>query len=523
MKRIFGIVLVLAVLAAFGWVGYLAFKPDRREAMGSQRQSTPQETPQQRSTAARKAPDPRLQSFYDQNLDWSDCDGFQCASLTVPLDYAKPQKRSIHIGVLRLPASGDRIGSLVVNPGGPGASGTEYAASAARLFGKRVLRAYDIVGFDPRGVGTGADSAIDCLSDGQLDEMVAADPTPDTAAEVKEWLRQSQTSATGCAQRSGALAAHVSTHEAARDMDVLRAALDEEKLDYFGASYGTQLGATYADLFAPRVGRMVLDGAVDLSLSGKEMGMQQAAGFETALRAYVSYCVESSDNCFLGDTVEEGVARIRKFLADTETSPLSTDLDGRVLAGGNAMYGVITPLYDRGSWSALSMALRQAFGGDGTTLLQFSDLYVGRNSTDGSYDNNIIEANLAIVCDDSTERPGPAEVEASLPEFAAAAPTFGPALAWSQLSCSRFPVVSDVDWSKVRGAGAPPILVIGTSRDPATPLAWAESLANQLESGVLITRDGDGHTGYFAGNKCVDSAVEDYLIDGTVPRDGLTC
>lgn len=517
MKRLLGILLVLAVVAAFGWVGYLAFRSDGRNDAAAEPWQPPT-----RSTQARQAPDPRLQSFYDQTLAWKGCrDGFECATLTVPLDYAKPAKRTIEIGVLRARATGDRLGSLVVNPGGPGASGMEYAEAATRVFGKPLLRAFDIVGFDPRGVGESA--PIDCLTDEQLDVMVAADPTPDTPAEVEEWQAQSRESAAGCAARSGAVARHVSTHEAARDLDILRAALDEEKLDYFGASYGTQLGATYADLFPQRADRMVLDGAVDLALSGKESAMQQAAGFETALRAYVGYCIDASDSCFLGSTVDEGIARIQEFLTHAEESPLSTDLDGRVLAGGNALYGLITPLYDRAAWSSLSVALQQALYGDGTTLLQFSDLYTGRNSVDGGYENNILEANLAVICDDASDRPTLAEVTASLPEFTAASPTFGPALGWSQLSCAGFPVVSDVDWTQVRGEGAPPILVIGTTRDPATPLSGAVSLADQLESGVLVIRDGDGHTGYFAGNTCVDRAVEDYLLKGSIPRDGLTC
>jgi pimeloyl-ACP methyl ester carboxylesterase len=513
------VALGLAVVAAFGLIAYLVFaRTSAPPTVESGEIHRPQVVP---DPEARQAPEPALQSFYNQTLDWQPCqDGMECAELRVPLDYAKPAKASIEIGVLRKPATSDRIGSLVVNPGGPGASGIDYAAAASRVFGKPLLRAFDIVGFDPRGVGKSA--ALDCLTDDELDAVVAADPTPDNPTEVEALLASAEQTAAGCKRHSGRLARHVSTHEAARDLDVLRAALDEKKLTYFGASYGTQLGATYADLFPQRAGRVVLDGAVDLALDGKTMAIQQAAGFETALRAYVGYCLDSSDSCFLGDDVDEGMARIQRFLQETEESPLSTDLDGRVLGGGNALYGVITPLYDRGAWSALSTALRQALGGDGTTLLQFSDLYTGRISS-GGYESNIFEANLTIVCNDSSERPSLAQVEASLDEFAAAAPTFGPALGWAQVACAGFPVVNSVDWAQVKGAGAPPILVIGTSRDPATPLAWAESLAEQLESGVLVTRDGDGHTGYMSGNECVDDAVEDYLIKGTVPRDGLTC
>ncbi len=478
-------------------------------------------SPSADAAQARRAPEPALQQFYDQQLSWSDCrDGSSCASLTVPLDYTKPRGQTIEIAVLRRAAAGERLGSLVVNPGGPGASGMDYAEGASRVFGDRLRDSFDIVGFDPRGVGES--TAIDCLSDTELDAYVAQDPTPDDATEAAAWVAGSRRTAQGCRALSGALTAHVTTEEAARDLDVLRAALEEPELAYFGASYGTQLGATYAHLFPERVGRLVLDGAVDVSLDAAEMARQQAAGFEIALRAYVGYCVESSDSCFLGDTVDAGLARIRGFLEETESEPLSTDLGDRRLEAGNALYGVITPLYDRAAWSALSLALRQAFDGDGTMLLQFSDLYVGRDS-DGTYPSNIIEANLAINCADARDRPTLAEVEASLGSFAQSSPTFGRALGWSQLACAGFPANTRFDPSTIRAAGAPPIVVVGTTRDPATPLAWAEALAEQLESGVLVTRDGDGHTGYHSGNQCVDDAVEDYLTDGVVPSDGLRC
>ncbi len=265
---------------------------------------------------------PDLGRYYSQKLRWRGCgSGHQCSTLKVPLDYAHPAK-AIDISVLKVPASNPqaRIGSLVVNPGGPGGSGVDYASRATNYFGAQVRAAYDIVGFDPRGVGKS--TPIDCVSDQRLDEFVASDPDPDTAAEIRQtdrWLREF---GNGCLRRSGDLARHVSTIEAAKDVDILRAALGDRKLSWFGASYGTFLGATYAELFPGRVGRMVLDGAIDPSLSNERLSLVQAHGFEVALRSYVRACVKASQGCFLGATVDEGINRIQKLLADVERVPL---------------------------------------------------------------------------------------------------------------------------------------------------------------------------------------------------------
>ncbi|MBZ5739123.1 alpha/beta hydrolase [Nocardioides mangrovi] len=465
-----------------------------------------------------EAPSADLAPFYGQQLSWESCrDGDQCATLTVPLDYRHPDGETIDLAVLKVPASGDRIGSLVVNPGGPGAPGTDYAASADAVFREPLRRAYDIVGFDPRG--TGGSDPVDCLSDDDLDAYVAEDPDPDTPAEVDDYLGWADAIGAGCVDLSGDLAAHVSTVEAARDMDVLRSALGESALDYFGASYGTKLGATYADLFPDRVGRFVLDGALDPEISARELSLGQAKGFETELREYVGDCVEQG-GCFLGDSVDAGIGRIQDFLADVEDQPLDTD-SGRQLAIGNAVYGIVLPLYSRDSWTYLTQALKQAFDGDGTTLLAFSDIYAGRG--DSGYTDNSLEANYAINCLDDPTSYTPDEIEAELPAFEQAAPTFGPVLAWSLASCSGVQVTATEKAPKVEAKGAAPIVVIGTTRDPATPYDWAVSLAKELDSGVLVSRDGDGHTGYNSGNSCVDDAVESYLVDGTVPQDGLSC
>jgi pimeloyl-ACP methyl ester carboxylesterase len=471
---------------------------------------------------ATRAPRPALARFYAQRLDWQPCqDSFLCATLTVPLDYRRPGGETLELALLQEPAQDprNRIGSLVVNPGGPGVPGTSYAAAAARAFGTPLRDRFDIVGFDPRG--TGGSDPVDCLSDAELDDYVAADPDPDTAAEELAYRDAVTAFGAGCVERSGALASHISTIEAARDLDVLRAALGESRLTYLGASYGTELGATYADLFPRKAGRLVLDGAVDLSLDFRETALEQAAGFETALRSYVQNCVDSTDSCFLGDTVEEGLARIKRFLDDVDAKPVPTATD-RDLEVGNAFYGIALPLYSRDLWTILSQGLRTAFDGDGSTLLRISDAYTTRLDG-GTYGDNRIEAILAITCLDDPASIPASDVAADIPAFEAASPTFGRVFAWGLTNCSGVRVRSSEKPRDVRAVGAPPIVVVGTSRDPATPMKWAEALAAQLESGVLVRRDGDGHTGYHSGNDCVDEAVEAYLIEGTVPTDGLSC
>lgn len=515
IRRAVALLLVLGLVLGSAITAAVVLTAD--DVSSTSPSNVPTTTPE---AGATDPPSADLAPFYSQQLGWDSCgDGNLCAQLTVPLDYADPGGETIDIAVLKVPASDpdERIGSLVVNPGGPGAPGTEYAANAAQVFRSPITDVYDVVGFDPRG--TGSSDAVDCLTDAELDEYVAEDPDPDTAEEVAQYQHWVEAFGFGCAERSGDLAAHVTTVEAARDMDVLRAALGESEMAYFGASYGTKLGATYADLFPDRVGRLVLDGAVDLSISSRELSLQQAGGFETALRAYVQHCVDEGD-CFLGDSLDAGLARIKAFLDEVDAQPLDTGTD-RPLAVGNAFYGIVLPLYSRDYWSILDQALQAGFDGDGSMLLQLSDLY---NSRGGSgYTDNSSEAIYAINCLDDPYAITADEVPANLPDFEAASPTFGTVFAWGLMSCGGIQVESTEPERDVRAAGAAPIVVIGTTRDPATPYEWSVSLADQLESGVLISRDGDGHTGYNSGNDCVDEATEDYLIDGTVPEDGLSC
>ncbi len=517
MKRGVALLLVLALaLVGVGAVGYFV-------GTGADDYDPVPIAAAAGTAPARQPPEAALAPFYDQELDWEPCGQAECATLTVPLDYDQPDGETIGIHVVRRPADDqdERVGSLLVNPGGPGAAGSTMATNAPGYLGAALLRYLDVVGFDPRG--TGESDPVDCLSDADLDTYLAADPEPGTPAEVTEFVRESRAMGRGCRRISGDLASHISTQEAARDMDVLRAALGDPVTAYLGFSYGTELGATYATLFPDRVARFVLDGAVDPTLDMRDSSLTQAKGFETALRAYVANCLEVTDSCFLGDSLDEGLQRIRDLLDEVDGQPLDTT-SGRPLTLGLALTGVIEALYDRSAWLVLSQALRSAFGGDGSALMLLADAYSGRQS-DGTYQTNLLEAFPAITCLDQPGGVRPAEVPADIPAFEQASPTFGESFAWALVGCHNWPPARTATHARltIDGNGAAPIVVVGTTRDPATPLAEAEALASQLDSGVLVTRDGDGHTAYHSGNECIDAALESYLIEGRVPRDGLAC
>jgi pimeloyl-ACP methyl ester carboxylesterase len=470
--------------------------------------------------SATEPPSAALAPFYSQRLAWSGCDdGDQCARLTVPLDYLRPEGRTIRLYLLKVPASGSRIGSLVVNPGGPGAAGTSYAQGGSTYFGDPLLQHYDIVGFDPRG--TGRSSPVDCLDDQRFNAYLSSDPDPTTPAQIATFRRLQLSLARGCSRTSGALAAHVSTVESARDMDILRATLGERRLSYFGASYGTKLGATYAQLFPQRVGRFVLDGAVDPRLGTRASSLQQAAGFQRAFDAYAANCVQSSVGCFLGKSVSAARQTVSDLLEAVARRPLPT-ADGRELTAGNAFYGIAVTLYDRGYWILLSSALRSALGGDGTELMKLADAYAQRNA-DGTFQSNFLEAFYDISCLDDPYSIPYSKVPAQFTAFDKASPVFGRVYAWGLTACDGFTPRADERPPVIHAAGAQPIVVIGTTRDPATPYRWAMALARQLDSGILVSRNGDGHTGYHHGNACVDHAVDDYLVAGVAPPTGLSC
>ncbi|WP_411076269.1 alpha/beta hydrolase [Streptomyces sp. cmx-4-7] len=465
-----------------------------------------------------------LKKFYAQKLKWRDCGttGFQCATLKAPLDYAKPAAGEIDLAVSRVRATGPgkRLGSLLVNPGGPGGSAVGYLQGYAGVGYPAPVRArYDMVAVDPRGVARS--EPVECLTGPRMDAYTQVDQTPDDAAETEALTTAFKDFAAGCAKRSEKILPHVSTVETARDMDVLRAVLGDEKLTYVGASYGTFLGATYAELFPDRVGRLVLDGAMDPSLPALDLNRDQTAGFETAFRSFAADCVTESD-CPLGtESVPAAGEALKKFFRDVDVEPLPTG-ESRKLGESLATTGVIAAMYDEGAWPQLREALTQAKGGRGAGLLALADSYYEREPN-GEY-ANLMAANAAVNCLDlPAAYRGPADAAKAVPSFEKASPVFGAGLAWAALNCTYWPSPATGRPHRITAEGAAPILVVGTTRDPATPYKWAESLAGQLSSGTLLTYEGDGHTAYGRGSDCVDTAINTYLLEGTPPPAEKRC
>ncbi|WP_045698294.1 alpha/beta hydrolase [Streptomyces rubellomurinus] len=488
-----------------------------------------------------------LAPYYAQRLAWQPCDGgFECTTFRVPLDYERPgdgdltlaAARAVSVasggsGAAEAPgASGGseegsaggggapaRLGSLLLNPGGPGGSAIEYLETAARTYDGGVRARYDLVGLDPRGVGRS--NPVTCLSGERMDAYTAVDLTPADQSGVDALVAADKEFAEGCRRHTGPALGHLSTVEAARDMDVLRALLGDEKLNFVGKSYGTFLGATYAGLYPGRVGRLVLDGAMDPSLDSVTGNRTQAGGFETAWTAFAKDCA-TRDDCPLGRAEQRIGEQLSSLFAAVHAHPLPTTDNGRRLTEAQATTGVIQALYADFLWPKLRTALSDARAGDGTGLLKLSDSYYGREN-DGSYPN-LMFANTAVNCLDlPAPFGGPEDVQRAVPDFERVSPHFGRDMAWMALACTYWPVRATGAAHTIRAAGAAPIVVVGTTRDPATPYAWAQALAGQLESGRLLTYDGDGHTAYGRRSACVDTAVNRYLLTGEAPEPGKRC
>ncbi|MCZ7462092.1 alpha/beta hydrolase [Streptomyces sp. WMMC940] len=456
-----------------------------------------------------------LRPYYAQRIDWETCGtDVQCGLLEVPLDYADPAAGTIRLSLARVRAADPdrRLGSLLYNPGGPGVSGVDAVKSAAELPTTPELAArYDVVGFDPRGVGESA--PVRCAPVRAAGDAGPVDITPDTPAEVDGLVRTTRETGAACRSVTGPRLGHVSTLETARDMDVLRAVLGDPGLNFLGVSYGTYLGTLYADLFPDRVGRLALDAAVDPRLDALESLRGQAAGFQRALDAFLADCA-SRPECPLGTDPARAAKRLTDLLARLDRAPLPVS-GTELLDRDSAVVIMAQSLYSRDSWPVLESAVAAALAGNGT---EFSGMVA--DAGEDSYGHSF----LAISCLDLPPAVTSAEeLQAALPSFREASPVFGEWLAWAALGCADWPVDSVGTPRTVSAPGTPPILVVGTTRDPATPYDWAESLAGQLESGVLLTREGDGHSAYNVGSVCVDRAVDRYLIEGVPPADGTHC
>jgi pimeloyl-ACP methyl ester carboxylesterase len=475
--------------------------------------------PADSSGAAAPAPPSALTS---QKLDWGRCKAtadssapgsdWQCATLKVPLDWSKPDGETIGLALIRAKARGEnRIGSLLFNFGGPGESGVSvmpgYAATASLL-----RERYDLVSWDPRGVG--ASEGVRCRSDKEIQASESVDITPDTPTEEKAYFQDAAEFGKGCEKNAGRLLAHVSTTDTARDMDLMRQVLGDSKMHYFGISYGTELGGVYAHLFPKNVGRVILDAVVDPSAGTVGHAENQARGFQRALDAYLKST---------GQDPAEGSRKIADLLARIDADPLPAS-SGRKLTQTLAFTGIILPLYSEDSWPTLTSALDAAQRGDGSELLALADLYNGRDPS-GRY-GTTTHSQRVISCLDDKQRPTIEETKKLLPRFEKISPVFGTSLGWDTAGwCHDWPVPGQYDTPEVSAPGAAPVLVVGNTGDPATPYEGTRKMADELGKGVgvMLTWRGEGHGAYGSGSDCVDSTVNAYLLTGTVPKDGKVC
>jgi pimeloyl-ACP methyl ester carboxylesterase len=443
---------------------------------------------------------------------WVPCESYQCAEFQVPIDYADPARGDFTLALIRLPARNQttKIGSLLVNPGGPGGSGVDFLRSWSFAVPSPIRERFDIVSFDPRGVGLS--SPIDCAANVQ--DILALDPDPTTDQEWQGVVDETQEFTDSCEKAAGSAIDFYGTENVARDMDRIRQGLGEDKLNYLGYSYGTSIGQVYADLFPQNVRAMVLDGALDNALDADQRNLEQIQAFEAALNRFMQYCRDT--DCFDTDPADA----IRTLIDRAEASPIPARTADRPLREGEVLWGLISSLYARFQWGGLANAISDALDGDGSRMLRLVDDLWGRNP-DGSYDN-FFDANLAVNCIDQVVDRNPDHHRRLSADFAKQLPFFGSWGGYLNLPCALWDAKTS-PLKAPRAAGAPPILVIGNTGDPATPLKWATTLSQQLESAVLLTNDAEGHTAYLQGDLCVERAVNAYLLDLTVPAEGAHC
>ena len=440
-----------------------------------------------------------LKEFQNQELKWQSCYGhFECSTLLVPVDYDKITNDVFHLKLIRYKATDQRhkLGALIVNPGGPGASAFDYAYNAENIVSAAIREKYDIVGFDQRGVGQS--DPIRCLTDKETDEMLAGPMIADSPENQRKMVENAKFFASKCKKAAGYKLAHLSTFESAKDMELLRLALNEPKLNYLGKSYGTYLGTLYASLYPLKVGKMILDGAIDPSISIQEQNLAQAKGFELALNQFLS---------------ENKISKIEIFnlFKKLLIKPLSTK-SNRNLTDSLAILGVASALYDDViGWPKLKKAINDASAGDGSKLLALADEYTGRTKT-GKYFSNENDTATLISCLDWPSRNTIEQMRSASKLFRSRAPIFGSYLTYSQLVCNYLTTTKNAISINLDLIPTYPILIISVIRDPATPYEWGLTLSKKFPGSFFLTLDADGHTGQGRGFSCIDRAVDSFLI-----------
>lgn len=446
-----------------------------------------------------------LANFYQQVLEWQNCQGDSCTRVNVPLDYSKPTGQSISLAV-RVIGSRE-LPSLITNPGGPGVGGVNFARNIASTFSTKIRSTFSIVGFDPRG--TGNSSPINCLTGPQMSKLLRTDSTPDSPREAAVLMARTSRISKGCVNFSPGLASHIGTDDTVRDLDVLRAVLGNQTLNWLGFSYGSSIGARYTELFPHRVGRMVLDGAVNPALNLMQMSRDQSQGFQTSLRRY-------------NKRYPGSISFINTLLARLDHNSMKTTTR-LPLVQSEALSAIFYSMYSPNLWSFLHSALRQATDGDGTGLQELS--YAANGQIGPSmFESNFLSAFNAINCWDQPAAPSAVGLEKSARIWSkgVAVPELARAMSWGNAPCTSWFGHSTRPPQAVQSVTEAPIVVIGTTFDPATPLRWAKALNRQLPTSDLLIYVADGHTAYLNGNACVDQYVDDYFTSGRAPGD-RTC
>lgn len=471
-------------------------------------------------------------------INWTDCSSdarqanprlpsnlsIECGTVTVPQDWNAPAGGpAFDIAVMRISSAGKRnhLGSIIVNFGGPGGSGIEslpylaenYEASKRHQDATNLLRRFDLVTFDPRGVGQSA--PVDCIPDADLDALFGWEPDPVTDESFAALNELISRVGQACSEKYGDKLGLYSTEQTARDIEAIRIALGEPKLDYLGFSYGTLLGAVYAHLYPTNIRAMVLDGALDPLESTVEGAEGQAMGFERALTNFHRWCAENASACPIAPDARGAITEV---LEKAAVSP-AKDAQGRVATDGWVFYAVVSSLYQQDYWEYLATAIDNLRRGDPTLAFVLADAYAGRDA-DGTYDN-MFDANFAISCADEEQTPTIEQARALQKQWREKYPLFGGPLASGIAFCAAWPAKRD-PYPVGPAEGAPPILVVGTLGDPATPYESTVELAELLGTGRVLTWEGEGHTAYPA-TECIRDAVESYFIDLEVPAEGLRC
>lgn len=461
-----------------------------------------------------------LAPFYDQQVRWTDCGaGAQCTSITVPLDYDRPDGGTTRLAIARVPAAGESLGALFVNPGGPGGSGFDYARNASLQLSPAVTEHFDIVGVDPRGVGKS--DPVQCLTDAQRDALAAANVSPTNSMDVAALVTASRLPSEGCSTGAAPEFAHMGTLDVARDFDIARAAVGDPTFNYLGKSYGTSIGATYARAFPDRVGRMVLDGVLPTDLTLDAVTKVQAAAFEASLHDFAADCIEHEDCPFTGDS-DAVVGQVQQLLAQLKARPIR--VGSRDLTDTLASSAILSFLYfPEQDYPRLRAALAAvATKRDGQPLLGLLDERTGRRA-DGAYADNSVDAYYAVTCLDRQYSTTPARTAGLAQDWVQVSPTFGETLAWGLLPCANWPAGRSGAASTGAYSGAAPLLVVNASHDPATPAQWGDALAASLGNATTVTWDAFNHTSYGQGSACVDETVDAYLLQGVVPAANVKC